>query len=54
MKGGILDPWPGIKPVPPAVETQSPNHCTAREVPELGFLFLFMFACMWASLVAQQ
>ena len=26
-------PWPGIKPVPPALETQSLNHWTARAVP---------------------
>ena len=26
-------PWPGVKPVPPALETQSLNHWTAREVP---------------------
>ena len=30
---GILVPWPGIKPVPPAVEAQSLNHWIAREVP---------------------
>ena len=30
---GILVPWPGIKPVPPALEAQSLNHWTAREVP---------------------
>ena len=30
----ILVPWPGIDPVPPAVEMWSPNHWTAREVPE--------------------
>ena len=29
---GILVPWPGIKPVPPAVEAQSPNHWITREV----------------------
>ena len=29
---GILVPWPGIKPRPPAVEAQSPNHGIAREV----------------------
>ena len=28
----ILVPWPGIKPVPPAVETQNHNHWTTREV----------------------
>ena len=30
---GILAPWPGIKSVPPALEVQSHNHWTAREVP---------------------
>ena len=30
---GILVPWPGIKPVPPAVEAGSPNQWTARELP---------------------
>ena len=29
---GILVPRPGIKPVPPAVEAESPNHWTTREV----------------------
>ena len=33
---GILDPQPGIKPVAPAVEAQSLNHWTAREVPAKG------------------
>ena len=27
-------PDPGIKPMPPALELQSLNHGTAREVPE--------------------
>ena len=30
---GILVPQPGIEPMPPAVEVQSPNHWTAREFP---------------------
>ena len=30
---GILVPWPGIKPMLPAVEAQSPNHWTAKEFP---------------------
>ena len=30
---GILFPWPGIEPTPPALEAWSPNHWTAREVP---------------------
>ena len=33
---GILVPWPGMEPVPPAVEARSPNHWTIREVPELS------------------
>ena len=35
---GILVPWPGIKPVPPAVEAQSPNQWTASEVPWVSAL----------------
>ena len=31
---GILVPRPGIKPVPPAMEAQSPNHWTARGSPK--------------------
>ena len=31
----ILVPWPGIKPVPYALEVQSLNHWTAREVPRI-------------------
>ena len=30
--GGILVPRPGIEPAPPAVEAQSLNHWTTREV----------------------
>ena len=30
---GILAPQPGMEPVLPAVEAQSPNHWTAREFP---------------------
>ena len=33
-----LSSRPEIKPVPPAVEGQSPNHWTAREVPGLFLL----------------
>ena len=32
-------PQPASEPVPPAVEMQSPNHWTARELPPLVFLF---------------
>ena len=35
MARGILVARPGIEPVPPVVEAWSPNHWTAREVPEL-------------------
>ena len=54
---GILVPRPGIEPVPPAVETQSLNHWTTREVPR-WYTFFFLAAlglrcCMQAfSLVA--
>ena len=37
---GILVPWPGIKPLPPAVEGQSPDHWTAREFPSPLFLYV--------------
>ena len=32
---GILVPWPGIKPVSPAVEVQSSNYWITREFPVL-------------------
>ena len=38
MAYGILVPWSGIKPVPPAVEAWNLNHWTAKEVPLLAFL----------------
>ena len=33
---GILVSRPGIEPSPPALEVQSLNHWTAREVPQGG------------------
>ena len=33
MVYGILIPWPGIKPMPPALGVWSGNHSVAREVP---------------------
>ena len=33
MARRILVPQPGIEPLLPAVEAQSLNHCTAREIP---------------------
>ena len=35
---GISVPRPGIEPVPPAVEAQTLNHWTAREVPNVTVL----------------
>ena len=40
---GILVPQPGIEPGPPAVELWSPNHWTAREVPKILGVFMFLF-----------
>ena len=37
----ILVPQPGIEPVPPAVEVQSPNHWTTKEVLSLSFFLFF-------------
>ena len=34
---GILFPWPGIEPEPPALEEQSLKHWSAREVSTLNF-----------------
>ena len=34
---GILVPWPGVKPEPPAVKAQSLKNWTAREVPSIIF-----------------
>ena len=34
MACGILVPGPGIEPMPPAIEEQSPNHWAIREVPQ--------------------
>ena len=36
---GILVPQPGIEPVPPALEVQSLNYRSAKEVPSLLFLY---------------
>ena len=40
---GILVPQPGIQPVPPAVEAQSPNPWTTREFPYLCFFVVVLF-----------
>ena len=40
----ILVPLPGIKPGPPAVEAQSPNHWTTREFPSCpSYVLLYLF-----------
>ena len=39
---GILDPQPGIKPMPPALEAWRPNHRTAREVPYKVLLLIYL------------
>ena len=46
MAHGILVPQPGIKPTPPALEGQSLNHWTAREVPLLCSLYLYVCFCL--------
>ena len=38
MACGILVPQPGIESMPPAVEAQSLNHWTTREVLQMDFL----------------
>ena len=40
---GFFIAWPGIEPVPPAVEVQSLNHWTAREVPCTTVLFKVLY-----------
>ena len=34
---GILVPRLGIEPWPSAVKARSPNHCTARELPDNAY-----------------
>ena len=57
---GILVPQPGIEPVPPAVEVQSLNHWTTREVPHYCFFFffnfwvyLFIYGCVGSSFLCE-
>ena len=46
LASGILIPWPGVKPVCPAVDMQSLNHWTTREV--LLFLEGLVYCtCLW-------
>ena len=43
MSCGILVSWPGIEPMSPAVEAQSLNHWTTREVSTTLFMAHFFF-----------
>ena len=43
----IVVPQSGIEPEPPAVEMQSLNHWTAREIPPAAFLRWNSFTQKW-------
>ena len=48
----ILVPWPGIEPMPPAVEAWSLNHWTAREVLTFFFVkYIFFFTMVYHCLL---
>ena len=47
----ILVHWPGIEPVPPAVEAWSPNHLIAREFP-VGSLTLAGRHWIWSAVLS--
>ena len=49
MACGIPVPWPGVRPVLPAMKAQSLNHWTTREVPE-GLIFTSETQLLEASL----
>ena len=41
-------PWPGMEPLPPALEVWSPNHWTTTgSLPPLSFNFLFLILPLW-------
>ena len=48
MACGISVSWPGIEPVPPAVEAWSSNHWTTREFPYLIY-FQFILYIVWGK-----
>ena len=50
---GILLPWPGIEPMPPAVEAWSLNHWTTTEFPGQSFLSSDGSWSLWASSLFQ-
>ena len=43
---GILFPWSGMEPVPPALEAWSLHHWIAKEVPISSDSFGNYFDCM--------
>ena len=45
---GILVSWPGMEPMPPALEMQSLNHWTAREVPPMIFFYGDHIKCIYS------
>ena len=52
MACGILVPQPGIEPLYPGVEVQSPNHWTTRELPliytfELCYCYQMHWLCSY-------
>ena len=47
----ILAPQPEIKPMPPAVEAQSLNHWTIREVPQNGVFEHVVGQNSWALVI---
>ena len=49
---GILVPQPGIELAPPALEAQSLNHGTCREVPELSILEAMSFSFQGAVFIS--
>ena len=51
---GLLVPWPVIKPETPAVEAQSLNHWTTREVPRLHTFFWFWPYCTTCVILVPQ
>ena len=50
---GVLVLWSGVEPGPLTMKAQSPNHWTAREVPQDSWLCACMlspFSCVWLFL----
>ena len=54
MACGILVPWSGIEPAPSAVNTQSPNHWTAREFPHSASRRSLQTGCCTNSSTSSQ